>query len=231
MKQTTGNYFKTSKYSSLKSPAGENIPNFMTSYYRGTFSRAGRPKILVEGEESKASLLEKIHQQNLEANRDEKMTDKMKKTITSSFKNVQKSFNKCATLNDIRTAGWSLCDQDFRSITGGIGGSQHTFVKGINAFTNDAAMFSTAGFSHTDRNLTALRYAKDKESRPQLFHYRDIYNKPMTANLDDKEQVFKCAKSMNYQSRLYYSNCLDQKGRSQIKLKDRDPAGFQDNKI
>jgi hypothetical protein len=96
-------------------------PTVVSSLQRGTFSRAGGPRIkqgqndIIDKMTSK-SLYQQISDQNMNANRNNNLPKRQRVAISQSFKSAQKSFSRCNMLNEASKYGYSVADVDYESI-------------------------------------------------------------------------------------------------------------------
>ena len=73
-------------------------------------------------------------------------------------------------------------------------------------------MFKNQAFTHSDRSKVVQKYMKERESRIPAYHFKDQNNLFQLVNLDTKDKMFSCSRTMNHQNKIFYSQCLDSKG-------------------
>ena len=179
---------------------------------RGTFSRAGGPRLKqpndVMDRLTNRSLYQQITVQNVEANRNNDLPKKYRAAISQSFKSAQKSFSHCNMLNEASKIGRSMLDIDFNKV-GKVEVATRTAV-----FTNDPGL-------HRGDMINSQR-ATHRTERQLTYRYGDDIIKESLATTSN---LFKASKAMNHENKVHYGKCLDAKGGSQVYIADKDPAG------
>lgn len=113
---------------------------------RGTFSRAGGPRLKGQNDImdklTNRSLYQQIAVQNIEANRNNDLPRRQRAAVSQSFKSAQKTFSKCNALNEASKVGWSVLDVDLTRI----GGASQSVRGQPNICTNEPGLYKDGVF-------------------------------------------------------------------------------------
>jgi len=116
-------------------------PGIETSVNRGTFSRAGGPRIKrnndIIDKMSSHSLYMKISDQNNSANRNNCLPSRQRQAISQSFKSAQSTFRRCNALNEVAKYGISMGDVNFDNFSY----SNENFRRRSVPKTNDGSLY------------------------------------------------------------------------------------------